>query len=93
MDWSEAAAMSKRVKRCECLGGPLDGRVMKVDGPVMFVEMDGDDRRHFYRLCRCSLWDEREPEEMRWATYYHYIGDRMTNDAVPKLVPHRRMFR
>jgi hypothetical protein len=84
--------MRKKVKRCECLGGPLDGRVMKVDGPVIYVEMNGDDGRHFYRLCACSLWDERRPDEMRWATYYHYLGEKMT-DTAPKLIPHRRMFK
>lgn len=83
--------MRKKVNRCECLGGPLDGRDMSVRDSVICAE-DSDGRRHFYRLCRCSLWDERHPDVTKYATYYHYLGEQMTNEG-PYLVPHRRMFK
>lgn len=84
--------MRKKVKRCECLGGPLDGKRMPAKGNVLYID-DQDDRRHFYRLCTCSM-DTCDPcVPVKYATYYHYLGEKMTSRTDPTLIPHRRMFK
>jgi hypothetical protein len=80
----------RKVKRYECLGGPLDGRKVPARGQVIFVD-DFDEQRHFYRLCTCSMEDS-DVVGLKFATYYHYLGDRLHN-AEPVLIPHRRKFK
>ena len=85
------------MRKFECLGGPLDGRRVRPDGPnrlpmETFKYVDEDGRLHVYRLCHCAKWDERKPDEITHATYYHYLGGRFRKGR-PTLIPHERKFK
>lgn len=84
--------MRKKVKRYECIGGPMDGRKIPGNGPVVFVD-DTDDRRHFYRLCTVKRVQFVPEHSVQHAVFYHYLGERCDSESLPTLIPHRRMFK
>jgi hypothetical protein len=77
-----------RVRKFECLGGPLCGqRRAKADG---LCYSDPDGKTHFYRLIRVAKNDFSAI-----ATFFHYFGINGTiaADAHPRMTPPERLFK
>lgn len=80
----------RKIDRLECLGGPLDGKKV-VAGDIWLRVRWRDGRPHYYRMCCCSM---KVGSGVKYATYYHYIGDRKPRKTItPTLVPHRKLFK
>lgn len=80
-----------RVRRYECLGGPLCGkRIEDGLGTGGLFCADEEGIPHFYRLIRVARNDYSAA-----AVFFHYFGSSPTRarDAAPTLVPHDRLFK